>query len=257
MTLTQVLAAAAVSAAVAVSMAAPIATAWAAEAPAIVLVHGAWANGSSWAKVVPLLQARGLDVIAVHNPLSSFEADVAATRRVIEGQKKDVILVGHSYGGAVITEAGASNKVRALVYIAAFAPSNGESINAIVGAHGKPEWSGEIRADAGGMLTWSAKGMAKYFAPDLPAQDAALLAATQAPLFAGAFDGKVTSAAFGQKPSWYVVADNDRIIPAPLQLAFAGKMGAKTSHVASSHVPMLSRPQAVADAILAAVDGAK
>jgi pimeloyl-ACP methyl ester carboxylesterase len=257
MTFKQVIAAAAVSAAVAASAAGAIPAAWAADAPTIVLVHGAWANGSSWARVVPLLQARGLDVIAVHNPLSSFEADVAATRRVIEAQARDVILVGHSYGGAVITEAGTSNKVRALVYVAAFAPSDGESINAIVGRSGQPEWSGEIRADARGMLTWSPKGMATYFAPDLPAQEAALLAATQAPLIAGAFDGKVTSAAYSQKPSWYVVADNDRIIPAALQVAFARKMGAKTSHVASSHVPMLSRPQLVADAILAAVGGAK
>jgi pimeloyl-ACP methyl ester carboxylesterase len=255
MTLKQAIAAAAVGAAVSVSAASS--TALAADTPAVVLVHGAWANGSSWARVVPLLQARGLDVIAVHNPLSSFEADVAATRRVIEAQKKDVILVGHSYGGAVITEAGTNKKVRALVYVAAFAPSDGESINAIVRRSEPPEWSTEIRADAGGMLTWSAKGMAKYFAPDLPAEEAALLAATQAPLFAGAFDSKVTSAAYGQKPSWYVVADNDRIIPAPLQLAFAGKMKAKTSHVASSHVPMLSQPQVVADAILAAVVGVK
>lgn len=257
MTFKKAVAAAAVGAAIAATAVGPVTAAQAADAPTIVLVHGAWANGSSWARVVPLLQARGLDVVAAHIPLSSFEADVAATRRVIEAQTRDVILVGHSYGGAVITEAGASSKVRALVYVAAFAPSNGESINGIVGAHGKPEWSGEIRADAGGMLTWSAKGMAKYFAPDLPAQDAALLAVTQAPLFAGAFDGKVTAAAFSQKPSWYVVADDDRIIPAPLQRAFAGKMGAKTSHVASSHVPMLSQPQVVADAILAAVDSAR
>jgi len=255
MTFKQAIAAAAVGAAVSVSAAGPPASA--ADAPAIVLVHGAWANGSSWARVVPLLQARGLDVIAVHNPLSSFEADVAATRRVIEAQKNDVILVGHSYGGAVITEAGTSKKVRALVYVAAFAPGNGESINAIVGPAGKPAWFSAIRADAGGMLTWSAEGMAKYFASDLPAQEAVLLAATQAPFFAGAFDGKVTAAAFSDKPSWYVVADDDRIIPPPLQLAFAGKMKARTIHVASSHVPMLSQPQVVADAILAAVDGAK
>jgi pimeloyl-ACP methyl ester carboxylesterase len=254
MTFKQIIAAVAMSGVVS---AGPSSPAWAADAPAIVLVHGAWANGSSWSRVVSLLQARGLDVIAVHNPLSSFEADVAATRRVIEAQKKDVILVGHSYGGAVITEAGTGSKVRALVYVAAFAPSSGESINAIVGAHGKPEWSSAIRADAGGMLTWSAEGMAKYFAPDLPAKEAALLAATQAPFFAGGFDGKVTSAAFSQKPSWYVVADNDRIIPPPLQLAFAGKMKARTSHVASSHVAMLSHPQVVVDAILAAVAGAK
>jgi pimeloyl-ACP methyl ester carboxylesterase len=247
-----------VIAAAAMSAAGLIPAASAADAPSIVLVHGAWANGSSWARVIPLLQARGLQVVAVHNPLSSFEADVAATRRVIEDQSVDVILVGHSYGGAVITEAGTSDKVRALVYVAAFAPSEGESINAIVGAAPQPpEWQGQIHADAGGSLTWSAAGMAKYFAPDLPAGEAALLAATQAPVFAGAFDGKITSAAYKEKPSWFVVADNDQIIPAPLQLAFAGKMGATTIHVSSSHVPMLSQPQAVADAIFAAVDGAR
>lgn len=256
MTFKQVFAAAAAGLALAATMAGPM-RAWAADGPVVVLVHGAWANGSSWAKVIPLLQARGLEVVAVHNPLSSFEADVAATRRVIAGQARDVILVGHSYGGAVITEAGTEPKVRALVYVAAFAPSDGESVNAIVRGAEQPKWSGEIRADARGMLTWSADGMAKYFAPDLPAQEAALLAATQAPLFAGAFDGKVTSAAYRQKPNWYVVADDDRIIPAPLQRAFATKMGAKTSHVASSHVPMLSQPEAVAEAILAAAGSVK
>lgn len=223
------------------------------DAPAVVLVHGAWANGSSWERVIPLLQAQGLDVVAVHNPASSFEADVAATRRVIDDQKGAVVLVGHSYGGAVITEAGTGDKVSALVYVAAFAPAAGESVNSIVGAHGQPEWFGEIHADAGGYLSWSADGMARYFAPDLLPADAALLAATQAPLFAGAFDGKVTTAAFARKPSWFVIADDDRIIPAPLQAFFAERMGATTVHVPASHVAMLSQPEAVAQAIVAAV----
>lgn len=245
-------------AAAAVGAASITSGAWAADAPAIVLVHGAWANGSSWAEVIPLLQARGLDVVAVHNPLSSFEADVAATRRVIADQLGDVILVGHSYGGAVITEAGDSEKVRALVYVAAFAPSEGESINKIVAsAPQPPEWLGEIHADANGVLTWSVDGMARYFAPDIPAAQASLLAATQAPLFGGAFDGVVTAAAFTQKPTWFVIADDDRIIPPTLQAAFADKMGATVVHVASSHVPMLSQPQVVADAIIAAVDGTR
>ncbi len=225
----------------------------AADTPTIVLVHGAWANGSSWSKVIPLLQAEGLDVVSVHNPLSSFEADVAATRRVIDDQAGDVILVGHSYGGAVITEAGNNDKVKGLVYVAAFAPSAGESINAIVGAHGQPAWFGEIHADKGGYLTWSAKGMAKFFAPDISPDEAALLAATQAPLFAGAFDTPIANAAYTQKPSWYVIADNDQIIPAVLQDAFAQKMKATVTHVGASHVAMLSQPQAVANAILAAV----
>lgn len=241
-----------VIAAAAVSAAGMVPAAFSQEAPTIVLVHGAWANGSSWEKVIPLLQAKGLEVVAVHNPASSLEADVAATRRVIDDQKGTVVLVGHSYGGAVITEAGTSDKVRALVYVAAFAPAAGESVNSIVGAHGRPEWFGAIHADAGGYLTWSADGMARYFAPDLPPAEAALLAATQAPLFAGAFDGKVTTAAFAEKPSWFVIADDDRIIPAPLQAFFAERMGATTVHVPASHVAMLSQPETVAQAILAA-----
>ena len=231
------------------------APAFAADAPTIVLVHGAWANGSSWAEVIPLLEARGLDVVAVHNPLSSFEADVAATRRVIDDQPGDVILVGHSYGGAVITEAGNDDKVRGLVYVAAFAPPVGGSVNAIVAAAPQPpEWQSQIHADGGGYLTWPADAMAKYFAPDIGPEAAALLAATQAPTFAGAFDGKITHAAYADKPTWFVVADNDQIIPAPLQVLFAETMGASASHVASSHVAMLSQPQAVADAIFAAVE---
>ena len=242
-------------AATAVGTASLVSAAFAADAPSVLLVHGAWANGSSWARVVPLLQARGLDVVAVHNPLSSFEADVAATRRVIEGSRKDVILVGHSYGGAVITEAGNSDKVRALVYVAAFAPAPGQSVNAIVSAAPQPpEWQKEIRADAHGVLTWSAEGMARYFAPDIPAAEAALLAATQAPISAAAFEGRVTEAAFTRKPSWFVISDNDQVIPAGLQQVFAEAAKATTIHVASSHVPMLSQPQAVADAIIAAVE---
>ena len=228
------------------------------EAPSIVLVHGAWANGSSWAEVVPLLEQQGLHVVAVHNPASSFEADVAATRRVIDDQPGSVILVGHSYGGAVITEAGNSDKVSALVYVAAFAPAVGQSVNAIVGAAPEPPpWQSEIHADAQGWLTWSANGMAQYFAPDLAPEAAGLLAATQAPLFSGAFDGQVTAVAYASKPSWYVIADNDQIIPPQRQQIFADSMQATTIHVASSHVPMLSQPQVVADAILAAVEGTK
>jgi pimeloyl-ACP methyl ester carboxylesterase len=169
-----------------------------------------------------------------------------------------VILVGHSYGGAVITEAGDSDKVRALVYVAAFAPSAGESLNAIVGsAPQPPEWQALIHADGGGYLSWPADAMAKYFAPDLSPEAQAVLAATQGPIFAGAFDGKVTAPAYASRPTWFVISEQDQIIPAPLQEAFAGKMGATVVHVPSSHVPMLSQPQAVADAILAAVEGVK
>jgi pimeloyl-ACP methyl ester carboxylesterase len=243
-------------AAAALGAATMVPAAHAADDLSVVLVHGAWANGSSWSEVVPLLQQRGLNVVAVHNPASSFEADVAATRRVIDDQPGNVILVGHSYGGAIITEAGNNDKVVGLVYVAAFAPGVGQSVNAIVSAAPEPPpWQSEIHADAQGWLTWSASGMATYFAPDLPPAGAALLAATQAPLFAGAFDGQVTATAFSSRPSWYVIADNDQIIPPPLQQMFADGMKATAVHVASSHVPMLSQPQVVADAIAAAVAG--
>ncbi len=207
---------------------------------------------------MPLLQQHGLRVVAVHNPASSFEADVAATQRVINDQPGDVILVGHSYGGAVITEAGNNDKVKALVYVAAFAPAVGQSVNAIVGAAPQPPaWQGEIHADAQGWLTWSASGMAKYFAPDI--SPAACRPACRDPSAAlsGAFDGQVTAAAYSTKPSWYVIADNDQIIPPVLQQIFADGMKATTIHVAASHVAMISQPQVVADAIIAAVEGAR
>jgi pimeloyl-ACP methyl ester carboxylesterase len=240
-------------AAAALGTASFVSAAVAQESPSVVLVHGSWANGSSWSKVVPLLQAEGLNVVATHNPMSSFEADVEATRRVIEAQPGEVILVGHSYGGAVITEAGNSDKVQALVYVAAFAPDVGESVNSIVGQHGQPEWFAELRPDAGGYLNWTPEGMARYFAPDLPAEEAAVLAAVQAPTSAGAFDGQVTSAAYSEKPSWFVISDDDQVIPAELQAYFAERMGATTIHVAASHAVALSRPEAVSEAILAAI----
>jgi pimeloyl-ACP methyl ester carboxylesterase len=240
--------------AAALSMAGMASGAFAQDAPSIVLVHGAWANGSSWSEVIPLLQQRGLNVVAVHNSLASFDADVAATRRVIDDQPGDVILVGHSYGGAVITEAGNSDKVRALVYVAAFAPGVGQSVNSIVAsAPQPPAWQADLHVDAQGWLSWPAGAMAKYFAPDVPPEQAAVLAATQGPTFSGAFDGKITTAAYATKPSWFVIADNDQIIPPQLQQIFADSMKATAVHVSASHVAMVSQPQAVADAIIAAV----
>ena len=223
----------------------------------VVLVHGAWANGSSWSKVVPLLKARGLEVVAVHNPLTSFEADVAGTRRVVDDQPGDVVLVGHSYGGVVITEVGANPKVKALVYVAAFAPAEGESINVGLAPYGQPPFLGELHPDAGGMLSWSASGMAQYFAPDVPAEEQVLLAVTQGPFAAASFDAKVSSGGYAGKPCWFVVADHDQIVPPPLQAAGAERTRATTIHADSSHVAMIARPKLVADAILAAVDAVK
>lgn len=218
----------------------------------VVLVHGAWANGSSWSKVIPLLEEAGLNVVAVHNPLSSLAADITNTARVIADQPGPVVLVGHSYGGAVITAAGGAENVAALVYVAAFVPEVGQSINAIVEPFPTPEYFPSIHADAAGFTTWPRDAMAKWFAPDLPADELALVAATQAPFFIGSFAETVDVAAYTSKPSWFVVPQDDQIIPAALQEHFVEAIGAKEVSVKSGHLPMLSQPKAVADAIIAA-----
>ena len=136
----------------------------------VVIVHGAWADGSSWSKVIPLLQAKGLHVVAVQNPLTSLADDVAATRRAIALQDGPVLLVGHSYGGVVITEAGNDPKVVGLVYVAALAPSEGESVASVTKPFPPAPLGGEVRADAEGFLTVTAKGIAEDFAQDLARQ---------------------------------------------------------------------------------------
>ncbi|MBC8731642.1 alpha/beta fold hydrolase [Paraburkholderia sp. UCT2] len=218
----------------------------------VVLVHGAFADGSSWDKVIPLLEARGLHVVAVQNPLSSLADDVAATRRVIAQQNGPVILVGHSWGGVVVSEAGNDDKVKSLVYIAAFAPDNGQSIADITKDQPAPVWASELRKDSAGYLTLSTQAVLDDFAQDLPLSQKRLIAATQQPWAAGCIDDKVTNAAWHGKPSYFVVSGRDRMIDPSLQLEMAKHIDAKITRVATSHVAMLSQPQAVADAIIAA-----
>jgi pimeloyl-ACP methyl ester carboxylesterase len=223
----------------------------------VVLVHGAFADGSSWDKVIPLLQARGLKVVAVQNPLTSLADDVAAAKRVIDAQTGPVILVGHSWGGTVITEAGGHDKVAALVFVAAFAPDVGES-TADLGKNGPPPpGSASIRPDSAGFLYLTPEGVAKDFAQDLPAAQTKLMAVTQGPIFAKAFEEKVTSAAWKNKPSWYIVAEKDRMIQPELERAMAKKINAKTTALPTSHVPMQSQPKKVAAVIIAAAEKAK
>ncbi|WP_087737676.1 alpha/beta fold hydrolase [Paraburkholderia piptadeniae] len=218
----------------------------------VVLVHGAFADGSSWDKVIPLLEARGLHVVAVQNPLSSLADDTAATQRAIDQQTGPVVLVGHSWGGAVITQAGNDDKVKALVYVAALVPDSGASVNDLFKGMPTPPGAAEFKKDSANFLTLSTHGVVNDFAQDLPPAQARILAATQGPWFAGALDDKVGTAAWHTKPSWYLVANHDRMIDPRAEDAMAKKIGATTTHVNSSHVPMLSQPKAVADAIITA-----
>jgi len=215
----------------------------------IVFVHGAWADGSSWSKVIPLLQSKGLHAVAVQNPLTSLADDVAATKRAIALQDGPVLLVGHSYGGAVITEAGNDPKVVGLVYVAAFAPSDGESVASTAKPFPPPPLFSEVRADAEGFLTVTAKGIAEDFAQDLPDKEKQVLTATQGPTAAAVFGATITTAAWKTKPSWYVIASNDRAVPPELEKAEAVAMKATSITITSSHVPMFSHPKEVADFI--------
>jgi pimeloyl-ACP methyl ester carboxylesterase len=217
----------------------------------VVLVHGAFADGSSWNKVIPILEARGAHVVAVQNPLTSLRDDVAATRRAIDAQQGPVILVGHSWGGTVITEAGNDDKVKALVYVAAFAPDQGQSVADLTKDGPAPAWAPELRKDAGGFLTLSTQGMLQHFAQDLPPASARLIAATQGPWAETAISDKVSAAAWHAKPSAFVVTDLDHMIDPKLQARMAANIGATVTHVHASHVAILSQPAAVAAAIIA------
>jgi pimeloyl-ACP methyl ester carboxylesterase len=203
----------------------------------VVIVHGAWADGSSWSKVIPLLQAKGLHVVAVQNPLTSLADDVAATKRAIALQDGPALLVGHSYGGVVITEAGNDPKVVGLVYVAALVPSEGESIASVTKAYPPAPLGSEVRADA------------EDFAQDLPDEEKQLLTATQGPTAAAVFGATVTTAAWRTRPSWCVIASNDHAVSPELEKAEAAAIKATSITVPSSHVPMLSHPKEVADLI--------
>jgi pimeloyl-ACP methyl ester carboxylesterase len=220
-----------------------------------VLVHGAWEDGSSWNSVVPLLQNAGLKAVSVQLPRTTLADDAATVKRAIDLQTGPVILVGHSYGGSVITEAGNNAKVTALVYVAAFAPDAGQSINDITAPFPKPDWQKTFIVDEGGYLSLPADTVANVVAADLPKDKAQLLAVSQGPVFNHVFDDKVTSAAWKTKPSWWLVSGQDQIIPAALQQGMAKQIGATVMTSAqSSHVVMLSHPDDVAAAVMAAAN---
>jgi len=215
----------------------------------IVLVHGGFVDGSGWEGVYGILKKDGYDVAVVQNPTTSLADDVAFTRRVIAAQPGKSLLVGHSYGGVVITEAGTDPKVAGLVYIAAFAPDKGESVSSLIrnpppGAPVPP-----ILPPQDGFLLLDQAKFAASFAADVGDAKAAFMAASQVPWGVNALAGEVTLPAWKSKPSWYLVAADDRMIPPPAQRQMSQRAGSIVSEVPGSHAVYVSRPEAVASLI--------
>ena len=218
----------------------------------VILVHGAWADASSWSKVIPRLVASHLNVVAVSLPLTSLADDVAATRRAIALVNGPIVLVGHSYGGAVITEAGNDPKVVGLVFVAAYAPDNGESSLSLATANPTPVGA-QIRPDASGFLKLTAAGIAEDFGQDLSDIEKVNLIATQGPTAGGALGALASTPAWKNKPTWFVIAADDRTVSPELEKTEASRMNATTITLPTSHLAMLAAPERVADFIQGAV----
>jgi pimeloyl-ACP methyl ester carboxylesterase len=225
----------------------------AAQKPAIVLVHGAFADASSWSKVIPILEKDGYFVTAVQIPLTSLPDDVATAKRVIDAQKGAVVVVGHSYAGAVITDAAAGNKnVKSLVYVNAFAPDAGEGPAEAGSKFPEPPLNAALVPDAAGFLYIDRAKVHDVFCKDLPASDARIIAAVQKPLNKSVFEAKAVNAAWKTIPTWYIVGKEDRAINPDFERFLAKRMNAKTTELKSSHVPFLSHPKEVVKVIEAA-----
>jgi pimeloyl-ACP methyl ester carboxylesterase len=223
----------------------------------ILLVHGAWGDGSSYSKVIPKLQQEGFNVVSVQIPLTSFDDDVAATRRALALEEGPVLLVGHSYGGSVITEVGTDPKVVGLVYLAAFAPSVGESASSLLASVPATPLFSELTEDAYGFLKVTETGYLEDFVEGLPKAEQKVLAAIQVPTSALSLGGAVTQAAWEVKPSWYLVTETDRAVSTELQLSMANKIHASIIKIPSCHVVMLSHPEEVSTFITQAALGIK
>ena len=221
----------------------------------IVLVHGGFVDGSGWEQVYNMMKNDGYAVRVVQNPTSSLADDVAATKRVVAGETNPVILVGHSYGGVVITEAGNDPKVAGLVYIAAFAPDRGESVASLIKnpAPGAP--APPILPPQDGYLLLDRSKFAASFAADLPKEKADFMANSQLPWGVAALEGAVTQAAWRSKPSWYLVATDDKMVPPEAQRAMSRRAGAAVTEVRGSHAVYVSKPEAVVALIKKAAKG--
>jgi pimeloyl-ACP methyl ester carboxylesterase len=215
----------------------------------VVLVHGGFVDGSGWQGVYDQLRADGFEVSVVQNPTLSLTDDVAVTRRVLDQQDKPTILVGHSYGGAVITEAGTHGNVAGLVYVAAFAPDEGESVSTLIEGFPKDGPQPPILPPQDGFLFLDREKFAAAFAGDVPLDLAAFMADSQVPWGLDALNGKVTDPAWRSKPSWYLVASDDRMIPPSAQRTMAERLGASVTETPGSHAVYVSHPAAVASLI--------
>ena len=224
------------------------------DTPSIVLVHGGFVDGSGWLGVYEHLTKDGYSVSVVQNPTLSLEDDVAVTRRVLDKQDGSAILVGHSYGGAVITEAGNHPRVAALVYIAAFAPDAGESVNTLIADPPPGAPVPPILPPVEGFLFLDRDKFHASFAGDLSAEQAAFMADSQVPWGVDALGGAIGEPAWRSKPSWYLVTTEDRMIPPPAQRQMSARAGSTVIEVAGSHAVYVSQPEAVADLIKAAVN---
>ncbi|SDC90909.1 alpha/beta hydrolase [Rhodococcus tukisamuensis] len=222
----------------------------------VVLVHGGFVDGSGWKGVYDILTADGFSVSVVQNPTLSLSGDDNATRQILDRQSEPAVLVGHSYGGAVISQAGNHDNVSALVYVTAFAPDDGESVNTLIGTFPTDGPQPPILPPEGGFLALDREKFHESFAGDLPAGEAAFMADSQVPWGLEALGGVVSQPAWRSKPSWYLVATDDRMIPAPAQRTMATRMGATIIETPGSHAVYVSRPQEVADVIKRAANEA-
>src|SRR3984893_8949969 len=232
---------------------------WAQNTPVaknVVLVHGLYADGSSWLEVIPYLQRAGLQVTAVQNPLTSLADDVAATRRVLALQDGPTVLVGHAWAGTGISQAGIDPKVSALGYVAPRAPDAGEDYTALVAKFRTPPASAGL-VKSGGFAQLSEEAFLRDFAGDIEPAKARILYAVQGRISDTLFSGKTTHAAWRSKPSWYAISTEDRTISPELERFMADRMKSKTIEVKASHLSIISHPQEITDLILSAAGAAK
>ncbi len=219
------------------------------QSKAIVLVHGGFVDGSGWAGVYNILKKKGYDVLIVQNPTKSLADDVAVTKAAIVSQDRDVILVGHSYGGVVISEAGNDPKVAGLVYVAAFAPDRGESVASLIANPPPGAPVPPILPPKDGYLFLDRNKFAASFAADVEPETASFMADSQVPWGLDALQGAVSEPAWKTKPSHYLVASDDKMIPPPAQRAMAGRAKAQIMEVPGSHAVYVSKPAEVAEII--------